>query len=123
MNAQAQEALAKANETRLVISVVRKDLGKLDRRAGFQAAANILVDEHDYETEAVEAMRFEKLLGSIRRVGPSYATAVAKQAGITNVNRRLRDLTNRQRVAAAEALLNPETVWPHTGRTREGVTP
>ena len=84
---QRGQALAKANHARLAMSEVR-----------LQLAAGAIAFAEAIEDPRTEPLRAERLLCSVRGVGPVTARRVMRLAGVP-CGKRVRDLTDRQRYA------------------------
>ena len=89
---QPAAALEKANVVRLAMSEVRLELA-----AGVIALAEAIEDPRSGSLTAF------RLLTSIRRVGPHAARRVLMLAGVPE-QKRIRDLTPRQRAALVDEL-------------------
>jgi hypothetical protein len=100
MSVQRDQALALANHRRAILKTLREDLGDVDLKAGCGMVAAILADPTDHEA----AIPVGRLLLSIDRFGVSSLQVVLRAAGIMSADRRVRDLTVRQRSALGVAL-------------------
>lgn len=97
--AQRLEALKTANEHRMAGAKVRADLKALSMRDGMLHVAGLLDDP----SEGVGSMRVGHLLSGVRRFAQQKVTVLLRDAGVVSWDRRLRELSVRQRgVLAAE---------------------
>jgi hypothetical protein len=97
---QHMDALKLANEMRLAQTAFKtyiRGMGWIEAR---EALANEILDP----SPAVAAMYLHKLLDGLPRGGPWQTERVLEQVGLRNTNRRLRELTERQRNVLADAV-------------------
>lgn len=99
---QQQEALARANTIRLAQAAFRREVAAMPRLEGMGVVAAALEDPD----ETVGRMRLLPLLGAVRGVTPGLADGVAAHAGVVG-DRRVGELTERQRRVLAVALRSP----------------
>ena len=97
---QRFRALAKANEMRLEAAFIRRDLQAMSQAEGCRLVASLLVDAPD----VVLSMRIGHLLRAIRRFGDAKVGSFLHVADVRSCDRRVRDLTVRQRRVLAGAL-------------------
>jgi hypothetical protein len=92
--------LRHANSVRMGKVHVKAALGGMPRSEACEEAARICED-----LDAITgALRVKELVQAMRRYGESATRAACKRAGIMTADRKLRDLTPRQRAALAAAL-------------------
>ena len=101
--AQALAALERANRSRLAQCDRIRELHALPYTASLALARDWLLDPD----EVIGAMRLKRLLGGIHRFGPVMVSRAVNRAGVTpgRLNRRVRELTERERRALAEVLV------------------
>lgn len=99
---QAREALAWANEVRLSNATYRREVLAMSPRAGAEYVADSI--EQDWESECLGSIPMDRLLMSVRRLGAGKMSRCLTVAGVSYHHKRLRDLTERQRVAVAAQL-------------------
>lgn len=80
-----ERSLREANATRVAISRVKRRL-----------AAGELDIEEAFEQPEVGTMRVGHLLGALPFVGPYRAAKMCRKAGVSSVDRRVRDLAPHQ---------------------------
>lgn len=97
---QRMSALLIANDRRVGISRYRKQIALLSYSQGRAIVCGIL----EQPTAPMTSARIGLLLGSIRRVGVSKASKWIKEAGIVSADRKVGELTDRQRMALAAAI-------------------
>lgn len=107
---QRGDALAKANRVRLANAQTYREIRALPAPAAFRRVSGILRAPRGAEC----AMRVDALLSAASRIGPSKVAALIALAGVRHADRRLRDLTDRQRRVIATALDHPRRVWPYS---------
>lgn len=104
---QHMEALAKGNAIRLRRAEFRGEV-----REDWRVARDALLDPQDW----MLGMRLHLLLGSVERIGSAKLAKGCREAGVMSVDRRIGDLTERQRLALADWLSGlmtaRETRWP-----------
>lgn len=96
---QRMAALSLANERRMKIARVRRELAEADRASSWSRLAELL----EHPTPAVAVMPVERLLRSARYLGPAKARRLRERAGV-GATKRLRQTTERQRRMIAEML-------------------
>ena len=103
MNALEQRlsALESANSVRIAGARVKKELATLDKAAGRQRAAELLLTWHDQNP--MPALSAQDLLASVHRVGPSSISKFCRGANI-NPQRRVSDFTREQRTKLVRLL-------------------
>lgn len=99
---QAMEALKIANDVRLRIAEFRRTVASLPQHEGVIAVADAI--ENRNEETVLGSVRIRHLLLSIDLIGDAKARKMLLLAGIANPDRRLRDLTERQRHVLIGAL-------------------
>jgi hypothetical protein len=109
MTAQSMEALAGANEIRIGISRIRRYVEGLPQPLAAVRVADAL--EHDYDEPAIGAMRAGGLLAAIHRFGPARVRACLRLAGVESADRRVRELSERQRRVIAGQLRLWAAMW------------
>lgn len=97
---QSIHALRLANDTRTSQHAFRREMAAVSYAEGCQRVARLLVGDDDMD-DAIGRMRVGRFLNTIRRFGPLNIERSLNAAGIVSEERRVRDLTNRQRVALA----------------------
>lgn len=100
MNTQAAKALRAANERRAILAALREHIATLGLRDGCAFVANLLDDPGEHEA----AIPVGRLLMSVDRFGMQSLTLALRDAGILSADKRVRDLTPRQRTALADVL-------------------
>lgn len=102
---QHLDALQQANQVRSASAATRRQLREMSYHEGCEQVAGWLLDDPLPE---IEATRLVHLLTSIRRCGETMALKAMRRVGIpqTRLNHliRVRDLTDRERVALADDL-------------------
>lgn len=98
--AQWQEALEQGNRVRLQQSKLKKELKGLPQAEGLAIVADLL---ERGDMWLVGAMRVGALLLACQRMGESKMTRLLVTAQCSS-SRRVRDLTERQRVAIATSI-------------------
>lgn len=96
-------ALARANHHRISVAQECRRIASMDRPDGVEAVARII---EDCEDEALLSGRLAKYLGAPFRIGPRKVTGLLAQLEIRRADKRLRDLTGRQREVIAESVRN-----------------
>lgn len=91
---QALLALEKANEHRMAVADARRRIAALPNRAGREALAVLIESTED---AALLSGRLSHYLLAIRQVGDVQAARLLRTLGVSNADKRLRDLTDRQR--------------------------
>lgn len=108
---QRTEALALANHVRKVNSLLKKDIAALPERDGRRMVADLLSSPVE---GAHGQLRISQLIKSIDRTGDRALFDTLRYAGIYNSDKRLRDLTARQRNALVEVLRDKSALYPKT---------
>lgn len=98
--AQRDAAMALANQIRSAMKNIKGEIKPLSHRDGCARVAEFLIDPE----EPAAAIRVRALLRAIRLMGNTKADNLLWQAGIANGDKRVRELTDRQRVALADHL-------------------
>ncbi len=106
---QRLDALQHANHVRTANSKLRSDLRARSMNDGMLYVADLLTDPQG----AVRSMPVGRLLATIRRFGVVRAMQVCTYAGVVSMDRRVDQLTERQRDMAAGVLRAPELLWPY----------
>ena len=99
---QSLMALQDANQKRCAMAAVRSEISALGLEEGRLLVAGIL--DGELERPAAQAMTIWRLLTAITRLGPSRVERYLRRANVITGDRRVRELTNRQRVAVAAQL-------------------
>lgn len=108
---QAREALDFGNTRRLKMAQTKTALRRMSPdRALRQAAKIILAPNADQG-----AIRVHQILGAVPRLGEVGITEIVMYAGVMRPDKRLRDLTDRQRDRLAEALRFSAVMGPTYG--------
>lgn len=102
MSVQSMQALARANEIRLAKSAIKARIGSFGRHDAANLAADI-VGTANPDT-AAGAMSVAELVKAVPRHGEWAATRACRHAGIVSPQKKLRDLTPRQRGELALAI-------------------
>lgn len=97
---QHLEALQKANDVRSSNACVKQRIKAMTRDDALRAAIEILLDP----TQGTGAIPLNGLLRCIHTIGDSKIDKLCKKEKIGMADRRIRDLTLRQRTALAETL-------------------
>lgn len=100
---QRQEALALANAQRAAQAAFRREVAAMSRLEGMGVVAAALEDPD----EAVGAMRLGVVLAAPRGCSSGTAKRLLRHAGVGSSDRRVRELTERQRKVLALALRSP----------------
>jgi hypothetical protein len=95
---QRRQALAIANSTRTGIARFRSDTRALPRPQARDAVINVLLEPGPL----LGAMHVRHLLLTIHQVGHAHADAWLKRAGVVSGDRKIRQLTVRQRESLAD---------------------
>lgn len=96
---QHRQALQNANAKRVGVASLKQRVRAMSTCAGAEYLADVI--EHDYADPIIGTARMRQLLVSVRMVGDEKACRCLKAAGVMFYDRRLRDLTARQRNAVA----------------------
>lgn len=96
---QRMGALKRAQEIRLEMADKKRRIRQLSAADGAVAVADLLADPG-----VVGAMPVGRLLLSVRRLGIGRAQRLCDRAGIRSVDRRVGQLTRRQRDCLAKSL-------------------
>jgi hypothetical protein len=99
---QHMQALEHANDVRLRVAAFKRDTAKLPHHQAVLAVLAVL--EHRHEDPLLGGARVRHLLMSIPRVGDTKARKLIHVAQIYNGEKRLRDMTSRQRTLLAQLL-------------------
>jgi hypothetical protein len=103
---QRAEALKHANRVRLATCDLRREIRALGCVEGRLMVAGLL--EGDVEFETAGSMSVWRLVGSISKLGPVAAGGLLRKVGVLSGDRRVRDLSVRQRVLLASMLRGEE---------------
>lgn len=98
---QQQDALTLANHVRLQCSRIKTEIAGLSQRDGCLRVAAMLDSPVD---GPAGALRVGALLESVHRLGLHKSARLLRDAGVFSPQRRVRDLTGRQRRALAGLL-------------------
>lgn len=109
---QHMRALDLANEVRIERAERKRQIAAMPRPEGMAAAAAIF-DDPD---EVTGSLKLLELLSSIDHFGLMKTREIAQHAGVVSVDRRVRDLTPRQRTLIAAVLSRPAILWPSTAK-------
>lgn len=112
---QWQQALTRANNTRFATSAYRRHIATLSREDGSVAVAELLEGDPPADLASIPIGR---LLTTIMSIGHRNLAMLLRHAGIMSAQRRVRELTPRQRLALAYALRNREVLYPFARSTR-----
>lgn len=98
-------ALQIANRRRLAQAHIRSEIKALDPPQGQALVADIIVSQHDGDLQAMNVLT---LLMCVRGMRQKIALWMLEQAGLVRslTTARLRDLTARQRVVLARAVVD-----------------
>ncbi len=105
---QRLDALQHANHVRTANSRLRTDIRGRSQPDGMLYVADLLTNP----VGAVQSMPVGRLLATIRHFGVVRATQVCTYAGVVSMDRRVGQLTERQRDMVAGVLRAPELLWP-----------
>jgi hypothetical protein len=97
---QRHQALMVANERRTAIADQRRLIASLPQQDGLELVSDLLA----YPTAAVAAMPVGRLLLAIRKVGVSTVGTWLSIASVRSADRRVDQLTERQRMALSSAV-------------------
>jgi hypothetical protein len=101
---QPLAALEIANRHRLAVAEKRREIAGKD----FVEAARFLADLIETtEDDLLLSGRVDLYLRSLPRRGPRYVTRVLSEVGVRDSTRKLRDLTERQRLLLADLIRGP----------------
>lgn len=103
MTGQHMQALERANAARAARTAQGRKIGALSYRDGCDEAARIL-ESPSITSSQVGGMTATKFLMMVHKVGPQNAAAFLRCVGLRDTNRRVRDLTVRQRASLAVLL-------------------
>ncbi len=108
---QRQEALALANVTRCAIAEFRREV----RNAGTQRGTELVADviENNHADRVFGAARVGQLIRAIPSFGDDKVHRTLATAGVRSPDRKLRDLTERQRTAVVDGLEHQLDRWLH----------
>lgn len=107
---QHLQALEHANQMRLAKAEVKRDLREQPPHRAMMLAADMIAGDHDpigCPDGTIGAFRLGELLAAIPRCGPQKQRAIAHRARMVSIDRRIRDLTERERLAVAAVLRAP----------------
>lgn len=90
---QRNAALERANDVRLGVAALRREIALLDLAAGCDRVAD-LIERND---ATVSAARVGRIVSSISRVGAAKSSQILKGADIRSLDMHVRDLTDRRR--------------------------
>lgn len=115
--AQQMQALERGNAVRLEIASRRQQLRSLPELDARRYAADMI----DNPDDIASRMKASVLVKEIRHFGDQKVARILRLAGIHAVERRLSDLTDRQRHIIAEALRDPRKInnWSQLPRVEE----
>lgn len=113
---QQMAALALANAVRTANANTLKGIGAMPYLDGIDAVIGLLRDADEKGPLGVLTIR--RLLMSPAKFGEGKVTDLLRAAGIGTGDRRLRQLTRRQRDALVFHLEYPQTLWPATSIPR-----
>lgn len=100
---QQREALALANETRFATGAWKRRTRRLSTIAGCRTVADLL-EREDLTDDILGSLRIAPTLLTIHRFGTKTVNAILADIGVRSSDRRLRDLTARQRLRVAVLL-------------------
>lgn len=98
--AQRDAARVRANEIRLEAAEAKREIAALDYGEGLDRVAALLL-AHD---PRLESIKVSLLIRSVKRMGTSRVDAIVSESGLRTGEKRVRALTDRQRVALADAV-------------------
>jgi hypothetical protein len=93
VNEQAMAALDRANAVRVARAELKRSIGSLSPRAAAARLTEILEDPDD----VARRMSVGTLLSSAKLIGPSKIAVLLRHAAIVSPDRRVGELTERQR--------------------------
>lgn len=105
--AQQMSALELANRTRARSAEVRLEIACLSKESGRERLADLLC-AHD---ERIDPIPVGRLLMTVRGVHDVKSGELLRAAGVLSSTKRVRNLTDRQRLALAQHLRSWE-LWP-----------
>jgi hypothetical protein len=108
---QAMAALKLANNTRMHIAGFKRDIARRTHRAAIAALIDVLLTPPTEEDGLLAAGRVKHLLCAIPAVGESKAAKMMYVAEIHRHDKRLRELTERQRSLLAGVLSQHATTF------------
>ncbi len=94
---QRARALTKANEIRVANGILKREIKALPRYDAMHLVADLLEDN----VAPANSLPAQRLIWSIPRIGDARLRGVFYKAQVFNVDRRVKDLTDRQRRALA----------------------
>lgn len=106
---QCMEALSLANTVRITIAQERRALRGLSYDEARHRVADLL-DGTTEDNEWVGPCRVSHLLAAIPRMGPRKVEYLLRRMDVRNVDRKVRDLPNRQRVELADELRSAASI-------------
>ena len=107
---QHMQALQTANVKRTKMAALKREIAALSSREGAALVADIV--ENDADDDVRGGVRIRPLLVSVTGIGDEMAGVCLRKAGVSYYEKRLRDLTDRQRAAVALQL----RLWASTRR-------
>lgn len=106
---QRTEALAFANHVRIAAARLKEDIAARSEADGRIMVADLLSGP---VTGPAGHLKINRLLLSIDRVGDQQLRMILRYAGVYNPEKRVRDLTDRQRATLAEVLRIKQILYP-----------
>jgi hypothetical protein len=106
--AQYMDALALANQVRTRQAKVRRRLRALSSARGVAEVARLI----EREDEGTLGLTVSQALLSCRGFGPTALRCVCRHAGIVTADRKMRELTDRQRRELVHVLRSPGVLPP-----------
>lgn len=110
IRAQHLDALDRANTIRFAKAEIKRELRALPPAEAMMFASDVVAGYATiagFPPEALGAFRLGELLSAIPRCGPQKQRAIAHRARLVSIDRRIRDLTERERMAVAAVLCSP----------------
>ncbi|HEX6024378.1 MAG TPA: hypothetical protein VFZ00_20485 [Solirubrobacter sp.] len=104
---QRQEALARANEVRIKNSVWKTENTALSSAEGLQRLIDVLTDPR----EPHDRLQIGQALLSVRRLGVTKAAPILKHASVLSGDRKIGELTFRQRQVIVHDLTMLRRRW------------
>lgn len=117
---QRQAALRAANKVRFANSQTLKELSSKPFLEALDDLAAILRSP-TIASDPAGGLPIRRLLIAPKRFGEGKAQTLLRTAGVMTGDRKVRQLTVRQRGVLADALEHPERLWPHRVPARDSV--
>lgn len=108
---QRDQALALANQIRTDKAKLKARITSLGYATGAAMAAALVDDRHN---DIAGAFSVREIIRCVPKLGDVAVHEAVKHCGIRTADRKLRDLTDRQRDELAHVLRNRKVLFPHS---------